>query len=233
MKWPGEIIEAQLIKRYKRFLADFRLPDGSLITAHCANTGSMKTCTAPDALCWLTFHDNPKRKLKYSWQAICLDDGWVGINTALANHLVHEAIDAGLVESLQGYQKIRPEQKYGSGSRIDLLLQAEGRASCYVEVKNVTLLLSDRVVGFPDAVSSRATKHLSELTLMVEQGERSVLFYCVQRASARRVTVAESFDPTYAKALRKAVAAGVEVLAWQAQFSKDGVTLVRPLPVTL
>lgn len=233
MEWPGTIIEATLIKRYKRFLADFRLADGTVVTGHCANTGSMVTCMEEGATCWVTHHDDPKRKLKYSWQAVAMPDGMVGIHTSLANKLVEEAITAGLVPELGGYAKLSREKKYGANSRIDILLEDEAREPCYVEVKNVTLLLRDGVVGFPDAVTKRGAKHLAELEEIAAQGKRAVMFYCVQRASAQSVEPAETYDPTYTAALRQAVAAGVEVLAMRADFSHNSIKLAKALPVVM
>jgi len=233
MKWPGDPIQARLIKRYKRFLADFTLEGGETVTAHCANTGSMKTCLMDDAPSILTYHDNPKRKLKYSWQALEMPDGWVGINTAMANGLVVEAISNGTVTELAGYATLKTERKYGTSSRIDILLSDSNRPDCYVEVKNATLLLEEGVVAFPDAVTTRGTKHLRELMEMVVEGHRAVLFFCVQRASASRVVPADAFDPEYGRTLREAVLAGVEVMAYQADFKEKGVDLVRSLPVDL
>lgn len=233
MIFDAPLTEAIFLKRYKRFLADFRLENGNILTAHCANTGSMLTCMSSGALAWLTFHDDPKRKLKYSWQAIRMPDGWVGINTGLANRLVKEAILNGTIRELQGYAQIKPEQKYGKGSRIDLLLRGDGRPDCYVEVKNVTLLLHEGVVAFPDAVTRRGTKHLLELIEVRRRGGRAVLLYCVQRESARKVVPAETHDPDYARTLREAVAAGVEVYGYRAVFKKTGIALESRLPLEL
>ena len=233
MKWPGTLIEAKFLKRYKRFLADFQLPNRQEITAHCANTGSMKTCMEEGAPSWLTHHDNPKRKLKYSWQGIQMPDGWVGINTALANKLVREAIENHVVTPLQGFETILAEQKYGTNSRIDFLLKGKGKPDCFVEVKNVTLLLEEGVAGFPDAVTDRGRKHIGELVEVCGAGHRGVLLFCVQRESAKEVRPAEVFDPLYAQALREAVGKGLEVYAYRAQFSKSEVVLTTPLPVVL
>ncbi len=233
MQWPGPLVRANLLKRYKRFLADFRLESGEVVTAHCANTGSMVTCLADGAPSLLTLSDDPKRKLRYSWQAIQLADGWVGINTALANALVAEALSLQCIPELRGYPEVLREQRYGHKSRVDFLLRGGTRPDCHLEVKNVTLLLGPGVVGFPDAVTVRGQKHLSELTEVVAQGGRAVLFYCVQRQSAERLAPAEGFDPAYAQALRAAVAAGVEVIAWTTQFSDHELCLSRPIPVTL
>jgi len=231
VKWPGKVIEATFLRRYKRFLADFRLDDGSEVTAHCANTGSMKTCLKPGARAWITYHDDPKRKLAYSWQAIEMEDGWVGIHTSLANKLVKEAIDEGLVPELTGYGSLATERKYGRNSRIDLLLSEPGRPDCFVEVKNVTLLLAQNVVGFPDAVTARGLKHLHDLMEVVAGGSRAVLFYCVQRESAQVVQPARDFDPAYTAALAEAMAAGVEVVSYRARLTPEAVRLDRPLPL--
>lgn len=233
MEWPGEVHEASFIRRYKRFFAEFRGADGSLLTAHCPNTGSMATCTADDALSLITYHDNPKRKLAYSWQAIQLADGWTGINTGLANRLVQEAVESGVVNELKDYPTLKREQKYGENSRIDFLLSAPDRPDCYVEVKNVTLLLAPELAGFPDAVTKRGTKHIQELAARKRAGDRAVLFFCVQRVSVERVTVAENFDPEYAATLRAAVAEGLEVIAYRADIDRHGVRLTTPLPIDL
>jgi len=233
MKWPGPVHQATLLKRYKRFLADFRLGDGEVVTAHCANTGSMKTCLTDDAPSILTRHHDPKRKLKWTWQALRMPDGWVGINTSLANALVGEAIEAGTVTELAGYETLLPERKYGQGSRIDWLLRAKGRPDCYVEVKNTTLLVGDGIAAFPDAVTKRGAKHLEELISVSESGDRAVLFFCVQRTSALEVRPADDYDPAYGRLLREAVDRGVEVIAYLAAIDLAGVSLVRRLPVEL
>lgn len=233
MKWPAPIVKGELIKRYKRFLADFRLEDGTVITAHCANTGSMRTCMAEGAIGWLTFHDNPKRKLKYSWQACVMPDGWVGVNTAMANGLVEEAVKNGTITQLQNYSTLEREKKYGNGSRIDILLRDEDRPSCYVEVKSVTLLHEEGVASFPDAVTQRGAKHLEELIAVVERGERAVLLYCVQRQSARKVVPAREQDPHYAETLEKAVSRGVEVYAYGATPDLTEVVLSHEIPVEI
>ena len=215
MKWPAPLVEATLIRRYKRFLADFTLPGGDTVTAHCANTGSMKTCMAEGAPSWLTFHDNPKRKLKYTWQAVRMPDGWVGINTGIANALVMEAVTSGVIAELQGYSSMAAEQKYGERSRIDILLHNDTGPACYVEVKK------------------RGAKHLHELAGMLAGGSRAVLLYCVQRESAREVAPARAFDPYYAESLKQVVSQGLEVYAYRAELTPRGATLVQPLLIRL
>ena len=233
MNWPENTLEALFEKRYKRFFADFRLEDGTTVIAHCPNTGTMKTCLRKDARALITHVDNPKRKLQYTWQAVEMPDGWVGINTGLANRLVVEAIETDRIPELAGYAELRTEQKYGNGSRIDILLRDQDQPDCYVEVMNTTLLLDEGIAAFPDAVTTRGAKHLEELERVAAGGDRAVLFFCVQRCSAREVHPADQFDAEYGRILRRVVGNGVEVLAYRADIDAGGVTLVEALEVVL
>lgn len=234
MRFETPLIEGELIKRYKRFLADVKLADGTLVTAHTPNTGSMKGCAEPGSRVWLRDSGNPERKYPLSWELVkplggCL----VGINTGLANHLVHEAIEQDVAVELGGYDCIKTEVKYGSeNSRVDLLLQGEDRPDCYVEVKNVTLV-EDGVAYFPDAVTSRGAKHLRELAAMAEAGYRAVIFFCVQRGDATEVRPADGIDPEYGRMLREAVGRGVEALAYGAAPTVEGIEIKIALPVVL
>lgn len=232
MNFPSPLVEGLLIRRYQRFLADVELPDGRIVTAHTPNTGSMAGCCTPGSRVWLKASGNAARKYPLSWELVETGHGvLVGINTGLSNHLVREGIERGVVTELQGYRSIRPEVRYGEeNSRIDLLLEGGPGGSCYVEIKNVTLV-EDGVALFPDAVSTRGTKHLRELAAMFGRGCRAVIFFCVQRNDAREVRPADRIDPLYGKTLREALAQGVEALAYEAQVSLDGIMLDRALPV--
>ena len=240
MKYDNRLSEARLIKRYKRFMADVELADGSQITLHCPNTGSMKNCLYPGYRVWYSDSGNPGRKYPCTWEQAeipVLFNGeerltLAGLNTGRANALVEELLLSGQVSELSGYQTIRREVRYGEEkSRIDLLLQQLGLPDCYVEVKSVTLAMENGLGLFPDAVTSRGTKHLRELAQMVADGYRSVLFFCVQHTGIDHVAVEKAIDPVYAEALQKAAAAGVEVMAWGAEMSPDNIALVRQLPV--
>lgn len=224
---------AKLIRRYKRFLADIRLPSGEETTIHCPNTGSMRHCLVENSPCWYSESTNPKRKYPYTWEIATTTSGYLaGINTARANHLVKEAIENEQVEELKGYTQIKSEVKYGSeNSRIDLLLKAAERRDCYVEVKNVTLGLENKQGLFPDSVSTRGTKHLRELAAMVEQGKRAVLFFCVQHTGISQVSPADEIDPTYGNTLRQVMKAGVEVIAYTTQVSPEEIKIETPIPV--
>ncbi|HVK56105.1 MAG TPA: DNA/RNA nuclease SfsA [Burkholderiales bacterium] len=226
------LVEACLVRRYKRFLADVTFADGSSATASCPNTGSMMGVAEPGSRVWLTHAPSPTRKYDYAWELTETSAGvLVGINTSRPNALVAEAIEAGVVGELAGYISVRREFKYGvEGSRIDLLLEGNG-APCYVEVKNVTAAVTAGVALFPDAVSDRGSKHLRELMAMVAQGNRAVLVFCVQRGDVKAVRPADEIDPVYGRTLREAIAAGVEVLAYRADVGLSSIALVTSVPV--
>ena len=241
MDFPKPLIQGVLIKRHSRFLADVQLATGEFITAHTSNTGAMLGCKEPGSTVWLSLSDNPKRKYAHTWEIIEVNAPQgiisVGINTMLSNKLVKEAIERGNIKELIGYQKIRSEVKYGEeNSRIDLLLDnsepVDSKPSCYVEVKNVTLV-EDDVAYFPDAVSVRGSKHLRELIGVVKQGCRAVIFFCIQRNDATKLRPADHIDLEYGKWLREASQKGVEVLAYQAEVSSNSIVISKPVPVDL
>jgi sugar fermentation stimulation protein A len=225
---------AFFLKRYKRFFADVQTESGELLTLHCANTGSMQNCLVEGSPCWYSLSDNPKRKLVGTLEIVTTAFGnLAGVNTARPNALVKGAIEADLIPELCGYSTIRSEVRYGDEkSRIDLLLERDVE-SCYVEVKNVTLDCGNGCAQFPDAVTARGAKHLRELSAMVAAGHRAVLLFCVQLSGVDRVSVASHIDRVYAETLAEAMASGVEVLAWQADFDGADIRLQRPLPFKL
>lgn len=230
MEFPKTLTEGRLIKRYKRFLADVEMPDGSVVVAHCANSGSMLGCKAPGSRVLLSPNTNPKAKLDWRWEMVEVDGALVGINTSHPNRLVEEAIRAGTITELQGYETLRREVKYGVNSRIDILL--EGPGLCYVEVKNVTLKIGSEA-RFPDAVTARGTKHLAELSQMVADGHRSVMVYLVQRSDCDIFRPATDIDPTYADALVSAQQAGVEILCYTCSLSPTGIEVAGPMPYSV
>lgn len=232
-----DLVRGQLIRRYKRFLADVTLEDGSFITAHCPNTGSMKNCIEEGAEVWLSISDNPKRKYRYTWEYIVTSHGhWICVNTGRANHLVEQAVKRHDVSELVGFSEVRREVKYGEeNSRVDLLLSDSDRR-CYVEVKSVTLLETPVSKGngcFPDAVSERGAKHLRELMGVVDAGHRAVLLFCVQHTGIQRVMPADHIDQKYGELLREAADHGVEVLAYKVRRTNTGFRLWRSIPVIL
>ncbi|MEZ7831220.1 MAG: DNA/RNA nuclease SfsA [Gammaproteobacteria bacterium] len=229
-----------LRKRYKRFLADITTEAGETITIHCPNTGSMKNCQEPGSKVWYSDSENPKRKYVCTWDFVEVDKSHiVGINTGLANKLVHEAIASDRIDELAGYESLRTEVAYGEQkSRIDLLLEgtaSDPAALCYVEVKNVSLGLGDGLGSFPDAVTTRGQKHLQELLHMHTLGHRAVLLFCVQHSGIQRITPADNIDPEYGRLLREVVSKGVEVLAYRVEFDlpNSRVTLRDKVSVLL
>jgi sugar fermentation stimulation protein A len=231
VKYSRPLIEGRLLRRYKRFLADIQLAEG-VITAACPNTGSMMGCCEPGSRVWLSESDRATRKYRHTWEMVEVGRVIVGINTGLPNRLVSEAIEDGTIGELSGYAAIRREVAFGEeGSRVDLLLEGEGREPCYVEVKNVTAAASKGVALFPDCVSERGTKHLRELIRLKARGLRPVQLYCVQRGDVKEVRPADGIDHEYGRMLREALAAGVEVLAYRAKVTPDEIRLANRIPV--
>ena len=236
MRFEAPLLRGTLVRRYKRFLADVVLEDGSETTVHCPNTGSMLGCQTPGSAVWLLPASNPARKYRLGWELVEADPAvLVGINTGRSNALVAEALDRGMIPELADYGTVRREVMVpGTRSRIDFLLG--GHASdpdCFLEVKNVTAAVSDDIAVFPDAVSTRAVRHVQELGALVSGGQRSAMCFCVQRADVSRVRPADRIDPAYGEALRRAAGAGVEVYALRAEVSPTSVRLEHRIPVEL
>jgi len=229
--WDAPLLAGRLVRRYKRFLADVELADGTVVTAHCANTGSMAGCAAPGSRVLLSESTNPARKLAYTWELVAVGDTWVGINTARANGVVAEALEAGRIPELAGFESIRREVPYGRNSRIDLLLDGPDGPT-HVEVKNTTLA-EGGLARFPDAVTARGTKHMDELAQVVKGGGRAAVVFLVHRDDARRFAPADSIDPVYGQALRRAAQAGVMVLPYGAHAGPEGVQVTERLPAAL
>lgn len=235
MRFATDLIPARLIRRYKRFLAD-AVPEagpdaGREVTVHCPNPGAMLGLAAPGARIWLEPVASPPRKLPYAWRLEETDGGCVAIDTGLANRVAAEALAAGAVPGLDGYDRIRPEVRYGAGSRVDFLVSGAGRPDAYVEVKSVTLHRGGALAEFPDSVTARGAKHLGELVTMAAAGHRGVLLYLVMRGDCDRVGVAADLDPRYAAAVLAARAAGVEVLALSTRPGTAGVAAGGALAV--
>ena len=228
LDWP-QLRAGTLVRRYKRFLADVRLRNGHLVTAHCPNSGSMKTCSEPGRTVFLSRSDNPRRRLRYTWEIIAMPGSLVGTNTTVPNLLVREAIVRDVIPALTGYESVRAEVPYGVNSRIDLLLTSKSAERCYVEVKNCTLV-QDRVSYFPDAVTARGLKHLVELQNMVLQGHRAAIFFLIQRMDADTFLPADHVDPAYGQELRRAVRNGVTILAYDVILDLHCISLNRSIP---
>lgn len=233
MRFQTSLVPARLIRRYKRFLSDVVLEeDGREVVAHCPNPGAMLGLAEPGMRVWLEGNDDPRKKLKFGWRLVELEDGHMaGIDTAVPNRVVREALEARAIPALAEYGSVRPEVKYGKGSRVDFLLSEPGSPDAYVEVKNVHLRRAGDLAEFPDCVTARGAKHLSELSDMVREGHRAVMLYLVQRTDCEGFALARDLDPGYAAAFDAARRAGVEAICHMTDISVDGVTICRALPV--
>jgi sugar fermentation stimulation protein A len=236
MRFDPPLIRGVLARRYKRFLADVEI-GGRIETIHCPNPGAMLGLDRPGSEVWVSRSPNLKRKLPLTLELVRVEDHLVGVNTGHPNGLVEEALRAGAVPELAGYDTIRREVRYGKSSRIDFLLESAGRPACHVEVKNVHLRRADGpnpgAAEFPDSVTARGTKHLGELAEVVRAGGRAVMVYVVQRGDCDRFALARDIDPAYVQAMTLARAAGVEALCYTCAVTTDGIRLAAPLPLAL
>jgi sugar fermentation stimulation protein A len=232
MRFPAPLVRGTLIRRYKRFLADVLLDSGEEVTAHVANSGAMLGTSTPGMEVWLSPANSPTRKLAWSWELCRIDGALIGVNTAWPNAIAAEAIAAGAIPELAGYDTIRREVKYGKSSRIDLLLEAAGRPTCYVEVKNVHLKRGP-LAEFPDAVTVRGAKHLVELRDMVAAGHRAVMLYLVQREDCEGFRPAADIDPVYAAGLQAATGDGVEAICYTCRMGLEEIIIKERLPIHL
>lgn len=232
MIFDTPLVRGRLTQRYKRFLADVVLDDGTELTAHCPNPGAMLGLNTPGLTCWLSVSPNPNRKLSMTLELVEADGGLVGINTLHPNRLVAEALAADAIPELAGYASHRREVTYGVGSRVDFLLEGPGRPPCWLEIKNVHLRRTGALAEFPDCVAARSLKHLRELEAMVAAGDRAVVLFVVQRTDCDAFTACHDLDPAFARGLDHAAAAGVEVLVHACDITPQAVNLARRLPWT-
>lgn len=229
MLLPQPLVRGRLVSRYKRFFADLVLDDGQEVTAHCPNPGAMLGLKDPGLVAWASWSDDPKRKLAYTLQMVERGNTLVGINTLLPNKLVAEALAAGAIPELTGYETVRPEVKYGEASRVDFLLTAEGRAPCWLEVKNCHFSRAPGVAEFPDCKAERSTRHLSELAARAALGERAVVLFVVQREDCETFQACVDLDPAFARGLDAAAAAGVEVLVYACGMGTEAIRIARAM----
>jgi sugar fermentation stimulation protein A len=233
MNWPQKLIEARLLKRYKRFFADIEINSSSKVeVAHVANTGSLKSVIllsslCPSQNCWITKTDDPNRKLKYNLQAVQTPEGvWVGVNTSWPNKLAKEAFEKGVISHWKKYSEIKAEVKINKETRLDLLLSNSTKLTKkhYVEIKNVTLKKDD-AAQFPDGVTERGQKHLRELMHLVDEGNTAEILFTVQRSDCNYFTTADNIDPEYGKLLRQAQKKGVKISAFVVKFDLEQIVL--------
>ncbi len=230
MKFSQNLVHGRLIKRYMRFLADITLDNGDVVTAHCTNSGSMKSCLETGAEVYLSLVNDPARKTKFTWEMIKINGDWVGINTSNPNIIALDWIRAGIIPVLEGYTSVEREVKFGD-SRFDIFAKNE-HEECFVEVKNVTLKEGNYAL-FPDAVTSRGQKHLETLIEVKKTGRRAVMLYIIQRTDVEIFSPASKIDPDYAGKLRKAFDSGVEIIPFQVKVSPQGIDPYRILDFEL
>lgn len=232
MRFPAPLLEGRLVRRYKRFLADVELADGAVVTVHCANPGSMLGLAEPGMRVFLSRSTNAARKLPLSWELVEAPGcGLVGINTALPNRLVEEALRGGRIAALAGYPELRREVPYGARSRVDFVLAGPGRPDAYVEVKNVHFSRVPGLAEFPDSVTARGARHLDELAAVVAGGGRAAMLYLVQRTDSVRFAICRDLDPAYGLAFERARAAGVEMLAYRCTIDAEAIAVGEAIPV--
>ena len=231
MLLPEKRQEGVLLRRYKRFLADIRLADGSEITVHCPKSGSMKGCSEPGSRVVISWSDNPTRKYPWSLEMVRCQDFWIGVHTGRTNQLVQEGLEQGIINAFGKVNSIRREVSLSSGSRLDFLLDT-AIGQVYLEVKHCSLA-QDGIGYFPDAVTTRGARHMRELARLADAGTQTAVLYCVQRADAGVCLPAGHIDPAYALAVRDAVARGVHFLAWQTEVLPQSLRMTRQIPFQL
>lgn len=227
MEFKEKLVHGTLIKRYKRFLSDVALDNGTVVIAHCTNSGSMKSCLENGAEVYLSPVNDPKRKTRFTWEMIKINGDWIGINTGNPNKLAFEAVSAGLIPGLEGYTTVKREVKF-EDSRFDIYAENDNE-QCFIEVKNVTMKIG-KYARFPDAVTVRGQKHLKTLMQVKSRGIRAVMLYVIQRSDVEIFAPANAIDPNYAKLLKEAVNAGVEVIPMQARVTPEKIELTKQLP---
>lgn len=227
---PSKLVHGRLIKRYKRFLADVTLDNGEVVTAHCTNSGSMKSCLEEGAEVYLSPVNDPKRKTKFTWEMIMINNNWVGINTSVPNWLAFEFVNNNVIPTLQGFTTLKREVTFGD-SRFDLYAENDIE-KCFIEVKTVTLK-DGQHARFPDAQTTRGQKHLETLIKVRQSGMRAVMLYVIQRTDVTIFGPAWDIDPQYSALLVKAKESGVEIIPVQVKVNPNGFNLLGIMKVDL
>jgi len=223
MKFNKKLLQGTLIKRYKRFFADIKYKNKTVI-AHCPNSGSMLGLIDKGNKVWFSASNNPKRKLKYTLEIIEVRNEKVGINTFLSNKIVFEALNNKKITSLIKFKNIKREVKFSDNTRFDFFLSSD-KEKCFLEVKNVTLLREKKIAEFPDAITSRGTKHLNELCKAKKEGYQSYILYLIQRDDCDSFKIAEDIDKKYKDAFNKAIKSGVKILCYDCKLSNEEIKL--------
>jgi len=229
MKFTKRLIKGKLIKRYKRFFADINL-NKEIITAHCPNTGSMMGLLNTNNDVWISKNNDPKRKLKYTLEIIKAKDNLVGVNTHLANKIVYEGLSNNLINEFMNSDSIKPEVYYNKNTRFDFLVNKNDQKH-YIEVKNVTLFRTNNISEFPDAVTSRGSKHIKTLIEATEKGYKSYVLFLVQIQNIENFQIAKDIDKDYYKNYLLAKKAGVQFLAYRCNIDTNSITIEKKLNI--
>ncbi len=235
MKFSPPLIPGTLQKRWKRFLAEVVLKDGSLVTVHCPNPGSMRGNAIPGSKVLLLDtgkdHLQKGRKLRYRWTIAQTNANPVCIDTSISNHVVQKALMEKKIPELSHYTNIEAEYSIGN-SRLDFLLHTNHKSPCFLEVKSVSMV-ENGIAYFPDSVTKRGQKHLMELMELKHQGHRSVIFFLVQCSGLQTMRPADHIDPVYGKTLRAAANLGVEILAYDIKVQSQEIQWGKRITVEL
>ena len=223
MKFEKKLLNGTLIKRYKRFFVDIKHQNRTII-AHCPNSGSMLGLLKAGNKVLFSESDNPKRKLKYTLQIIEIGSKLVGINTHLSNKIILESLKAKKIQNLIKFTKIQPESKFSSNTRFDFLI-SNSKEKCFLEVKNVTLVREKNIAEFPDAITSRGTKHLIELAEAKKKGYQSYLLFLIQREDCKLIKIAEDIDINYKNIFDQAIKSGVKILCYDCKLSDEEIRI--------
>ena len=223
MKFKEKLLQGSLIKRYKRFFVDIKYQNKT-ITAHCPNSGSMMGLLNLDNNVWFSESDNPKRKLKYTLQIVSINKKLVGINTHLTNKIVFEALNEKKIKSLTRFTNIKNEVKFSDKTRFDFLISNK-KEKCFLEVKNVTLVRENHTAEFPDAITSRGTKHLRELIAAKKKRYQSYMIYLIQREDCKSFKIAKDIDEEYKMTFDKALKNGVKILCYDCKLNSEEIRI--------
>ena len=231
MQFKTNLIKGKLLKRYKRFLADIILEDGTEVTAHCPNPGSMMGLATAGTKVWLEPNKDPKKKLKFGWRLVEYEDHMICVDTTIANIVIKEALEEKEIPELS-YHDFKSEVKYSDNSRIDFLLRSPSQQT-YLEIKSVTLMREKGIAEFPDSITKRGSKHLDDLSKMVKSGYKSVLLFLCMRSDVDSVRIAADLDSIYNVNIKAALETGVQLICYDTQVTRFGVRLGKPIVVEI
>lgn len=229
MEFTKSLIKGKLVKRYKRFFADIKV-NKKIVIAHCPNTGSMEGLLDINNEVWISKNDNPKRKLKYTLEIIKVGKNLVGVNTHLANKIVHHGLLNNLINELKNSQLVKPEVFFNANTRFDFLVE-KNKKKIFVEVKNVTLFRSEKIAEFPDAITSRGTKHLKALIDAIKKGYKSYILFLVQIQGIEYFRIAKDIDKEYYKNYLIAKKSGVNFLAYRCNISSKEIKIKKKIKI--